>query len=333
MKILVYDDNPDFGGHQIMACRGIEALAAEPSVEIICMLNPANRKLADRLSGFQTLERSADFQSLEPDLVLCIQGDIAQSVKGITAAKRAGIECVSYLALPHTRAVMGARLGPLRDLTHRRFINAPDRFITISDTMKQRLLERGCTRPVSVVPNGIETPVSFFPTPFSGTTVGLVGRIEFKQKQQDFMVRTFLQHPAFKGCRLPIVGSGPDETALRKMTAPHKNISALPWQEDMDALYEQIDCLAIPSRYEGVPLVMLEALARGIPVIGSARDGMKDTLPAEWTFPPGNPEELAAAFSNVRKMPSEYIENLKEQIIAKHSLESFRQNFCKAVLG
>lgn len=335
MKILVYDDNPDFGGHQVMACHGIGALSAQPSVEVSCMVNPTNTKLAEKLrgAGIPACPPQAKLSASQTNLALCIQGDIAQSTDGIKAAKKAGIECVSYLALPHSLAAMGAKLGAVRDRKNRRFINAPDRFITISGSMKQHLIDRGCTKPIIVVPNGVEIPSSFTRKPKGPITIGVIGRVECKQKQQDFMVRTFLGQPGFEDCELLMVGSGPDEATLKTMASGRTNIRFLPWQEDMESVYEQIDCLAIPSRYEGVPLVMLEALVRGIPVIGSARDGMKDILPKEWTFEPGNATELAAAFTNARKTRPEKTAALQQQMAENHSLDTFKANFVKAVLS
>jgi glycosyltransferase involved in cell wall biosynthesis len=337
MKIIVYDDNLDYGGHQVMACHGIEALAADPSNEIVCMINPANRKLLQKLSHFQTLEPAKHFQSLEVDLALCIQGDIAQSTQGVLAATKAGIECVSYIALPHRLADMGAKLGSMRDRMNQRFINAPDRYVAISESMKQILLERGCTKPIAIVPNGIPTPPptsSLKPQTSPLTTLGLLGRIEFNQKQQDFTVRTFLDHPeAFGGCRLLIAGDGPDQKPLQKLIAGKENITLLPWQTHPETFYEQIDCLIIPSRYEGVPLVMLEALARGIPVLGSACDGMQDLLPEAWTFDPENATALANTFHTVRNIWKNKIDTLRRKMLTEYSLETFKENFKAAVLG
>jgi glycosyltransferase involved in cell wall biosynthesis len=337
VKILVYDDNPDFGGHQVMAAYGIEALAADPETDVVCMVNPENRKLLDRLAQISgLLTRKADpsvFQSLEPDRVLCIQGDIAQSSKGIRAAKQAGIECISYLALPHRLTDMGAKLGPVRDLMLQPLFGKPDRYIVISQSMEQLLRKRGIKQPVSIVPNGIPTP----PIPKRTAhdkrfTISLIGRIEFSQKQQEFFVRTFLKHPnLFENCRLLIVGSGPDEEKLKPLIKGHNSIALLPWQTDMEKIYELTDMLAIPSRYEGVPLVMLEALARGIPVLGSRRDGMQDILPQEWTFTPESAASLITAFSNVRKNRPQQMETLQHQILLENSMEAFKKNFVRAV--
>jgi hypothetical protein len=161
VKILAYDDSPDFGGHQVMACRGIEALANDPTVEVVCMLNPANRQLAEKLAKFDILDAPCTprkLKLLDPDLVFCIQGDIGQSTRGIVAARKAGIECVSYLAIPHTLKQKGAKFGALRDRLNPSLLNQPTRYIVISESMKQRLVKRGCTQPIAIVPKGIPAP-------------------------------------------------------------------------------------------------------------------------------------------------------------------------------
>jgi hypothetical protein len=359
MKIIVYDDNPDYGGHQIMACHGVEALAADPSLDVAFMFNPSNEKLADRLptlGNLQPLEAPCTtrkfqgllnriskkniaalakaFQSLEADLILCIQGEIEDSSQAVLAVRRAGIECVSYLAIPHPMQLMGAKFGGLRDRLNQYLFNQPDRYIAISESMKALLIERGVEKPISVVPNGIPAPPFQKVTAHgSRLTLGLIGRVEFNQKQQDFMVRTFCDFPQqFANCQLVMAGSGPDEEKLRHLIEGKENITLLPWQADTEAFYDSIDFLLIPSRFEGVPLVMLEALARGIPTLGSRRDGMRDLLPEAWLFDPGNGKDLATVFSKVRNSWPAVIGPVQKKVAEEMTLESFKRNFHRAVV-
>ncbi|MCK5675785.1 MAG: glycosyltransferase family 4 protein [Verrucomicrobia bacterium] len=363
MKILVYDDNPDFGGHQTMACHGVEALASDPGLEVVFMFNPHNKRLADCVSGIPNLQNmeapcttrkfqglrnrivktgihalAREFQKRECDLVLCIQGEIEDSSQAVLAARKTGIECVSYLAIPHPMQLMGAKFGGLRDRINQYLFNQPSRYIAIAESMKQLLIDRGVTQPIAVVPNGIHSPPavsSHIPQSTSHMTLGLFGRIEFNQKRQDFMVQTFCRFPGqFAGCRLVIAGDGPDAEKLKQLVAKcsrRDDITLMPWQNDSDAFYASLDVLILPSRFEGVPLVMLEALARGIPVIGSARDGMRDILPEAWIFEPENAQSLAKTFSRARESWQSEIDALRQKILAEHSLENFKTGFRKAV--
>ena len=68
----------------------------------------------------------------------------------------------------------------------------------------------------------------------------------------------------------------------------------------------------IPSRYEGFPLVMLEAMYFRLPVIASAVDGMADLLPPHWLFPSGDVSALAArVWRQVGGNPAFLLESLK----------------------
>ncbi len=363
MKIIVYDDSPEYGGHQAMACYGIEALTDDPSREVVFLYQPKNRMLSERLSRIgqcRTIESPCEtrrlqglrnhldhrgiarlakqFTDLQGDLVLCIQGDSEQSSQALLAARRAEIRCVSYIALPHTMKEMGTAFGTLRDWSGQHCINLPDRFITISEGMRKKLVARGCSKPIDVIPNGIPIPAVSQEhkksTDRSPCTLGVAGRIEFKQKRQDFVVEAFKQHPAmYQDCHLLIAGHGPDERILQGMTADMDSITLLPWQQDMNSFYDQIDLLVIPSRYEGVPLVMLEALARGIPVVGSAVDGMREFLPADWLFETGSTKSLAQTVARVRKHGQGAIGPIQQRVIKEHSLEAFKARFVDAVRG
>jgi len=85
--------------------------------------------------------------------------------------------------------------------------------------------------------------------------------------------------------------------ALRALIDRHRLAATiLPWC-DPALLYHALDALVIPSRYEGLPLVMLESLASGTAVLASDRDGMRDLLPAAWRCEPNNPAALASTLA------------------------------------
>ncbi len=167
--------------------------------------------------------------------------------------------------------------------------------------------------------------------PQNKTILGTIGRIEFNQKQQDFLVRTFSKHwktdPAM---HLLVTGDGPDRERLIALINEldlQDHTTLLPWQPDSALIYNALDLLIIPSRFEGVPLVMLEALACGVPVIGSARDGMKDLLPADWTFEPENAGALFQTLEKVSKHWKNDLPALQTKVRNDYTVKKFTQNF------
>jgi glycosyltransferase involved in cell wall biosynthesis len=98
-----------------------------------------------------------------------------------------------------------------------------------------------------------------------------------------------------------------------KALADHLGVASrvrfLPWQSDLSALYPALDAVLIPSRYEGVPLVMLEAMARHIPVLASDVDGMADVLPAACLFGMGDADAMVEKLRALPQSPGETILN------------------------
>jgi glycosyltransferase involved in cell wall biosynthesis len=373
VKILFYDDSAVYGGHEVMTLLGLKALLETGSTEVEFWAAEANETLHAKLLEIQQLhpelkvvalpwcsskleglrhlikpgritDLAAMLQTARPDLILAVQGNIEHSSLSLLAGKKAGIRTASYIPVPHSNAEMGAKLGSLRDLFTPRLFRTPDHFITITDQLAVMLRERGAVCPIHVVYNGVDTrrfqsadregSRTGLNLPQNALILGMVGRIEFKQKQQHLLAEAAqLLHMSGKPLHLVYAGDGPDADALKEMLKAAKlSHTVLPWC-DPAMLYPALDALIIPSRYEGLPLVMLEALACGTTVLASDRDGMKDVLPSDCRFTPGDPQALARTIQHFLSQycppPSEALVN---RVREKMSLEAFAKNFTECLI-
>ena len=110
-----------------------------------------------------------------------------------------------------------------------------------------------------------------------------------------------------------------EETALK--------IIQLPFMDRFELLskYPACDYIALPSHYDGMPNVLLEAGALGIPVIAARTGGIFEVLPKEQkslTFYPGNADQCRQALNNAAMLS--LAERKKLGICLK---EHIRQNF------
>lgn len=134
-------------------------------------------------------------------------------------------------------------------------------------------------------------------------TILCVGRLTPAKGQRLLLDACHRLRLAGHQLRLVLVGSGPDEAALRTHVARHR---LQPWvqftgalnQEQVRAQYASADAFALASFAEGIPVVLMEAMACGLPVVAPRitgipeliRDGEDGLLVA-----PGNCQQLAAA--------------------------------------
>jgi glycosyltransferase involved in cell wall biosynthesis len=160
------------------------------------------------------------------------------------------------------------------------------------------------TGAVRVVHNGIPWPHSQpVPTPVNADfVVGSVGRLH-RQKGYDVLVRALAGLP---GAHLLLVGDGPERPALSSLADElglTNRLTITGWSERTTDWLSAMDVVAMPSRFEGLPLVLLEAMASGRPVVGTNVGSMGDALQHEHTglvVPPDDHVALAAALRRLQ---------------------------------
>jgi len=117
---------------------------------------------------------------------------------------------------------------------------------------------------------------------------------------------------AIPDAMLTIVGSGTQsKKLLRSVTGREfehtvRFIDPVP-QNELRELVDQASCLVLPSRSEGLGRVVIEAMARARPVVGSSVGGIPELIDdgrTGWLVPPGDVASLSAAMSSVLSDPS-----------------------------
>jgi glycosyltransferase involved in cell wall biosynthesis len=135
---------------------------------------------------------------------------------------------------------------------------------------------------VSVVHNGLRPPGRFRPRR-GRTRIGFCGRL-VPRKHPEY-VPMLLGEPDFADCEALVAGKAFSIYArnLLDRLGVEDRIRYLGWcgGERLEAFYDSIDVLAVPSTYEPFCMAALEAAARGVPVVCSAVDGLEELLAAQ----------------------------------------------------
>ncbi len=152
-----------------------------------------------------------------------------------------------------------------------------------------------------VIHNGMPVPRQLAPAPPPGPSgtlrIGAVGRLD-PQKGLDVLIEAMRSLP---GCRLVLVGDGPDRAkleALVKARALGDRVEFAGWIDGPWTAKWAFDVVAMPSINEGFPLVIVESMLAGIPVVASDVGGIAEIVVPGSTgllVPPRDPGALVEA--------------------------------------
>ncbi|NPA92556.1 MAG: glycosyltransferase family 4 protein [Chloroflexi bacterium] len=153
-----------------------------------------------------------------------------------------------------------------------------------SEGLRELALKFEPSVPIHVIPNGVD-PQRFAPPPtraWDPPRLLFVGRVVY-QKGLDVLLKALAQLSADIPWQLTIVGDGPYHAkleALAQALGIQHRITFAGWQppKRIPEYYHQANVFVFPSRDEGMPNAVLEAMASGLPIVATRIAGNEELV-------------------------------------------------------
>ena len=314
LRLAIYQDAVDLGGMEMSVATllrhldpevdvvllGVDArvtrwLATHRPTARVAVIPPvrSKRDIHPMLQHIRTVRRLRP-DVLQVDLPMPWSGRYALLAGLLTPGTR--VVAVDHTAVPpHNREVVWAR----RVLSA---MTAADVSVShglagfIEDVVK---LRHGSVR---VIYNGIQ---DLGPPPprksHDPPVVGTIGRLA-TQKGVDVFLQALTRIPHAAGV---VVGDGQERTALQELAADlgiAERVTWTGWRDDARDLLHGFDVFALPSRWEGLGRVLVEAALAECPVVAARVPGTSETMEEGETgllVPPDDPASLAQAITSL----------------------------------
>jgi glycosyltransferase involved in cell wall biosynthesis len=231
---------------------------------------------------------------------------------GQLAARLAGVPMVHH-AHGQTAVEVDRHLwNRFNAMVERTSLRRAARVIAVSDSTVRYLQRQGIPDcQIAMIPNGVPSPAEMIPreTPQGDWTIGTVALFRPRKGTETLLEALALLRT--NGLRVSLRAIGRFETddyAAEVKNRVHELglESAVHWSgfsKNVNRELEQIDLLVLPSLLaEGLPMVVVEAMAAGVPVVGSRVDGITDIIHHEedgLLAAPGDPIDLASQLARV----------------------------------
>ena len=333
-RVLAYSDSKVFGGAEAVFCEVLGALRGRSEFEIETAAPKSNFRLIKAV-GSAGIESSIEVpaQALtlaavdlynplrhrtvaravaaaKPDALL-VNLPSAEYGALPLRLKRRGERRVGILHVARSPRELDFRLGAVREHLARRALRSLDVACVLSDSATAAFRQKwdhgradlhrlALPRPrLSRMPRAAaRRQLGLAP---DACWVGIAGRISIRQKGHDTFVEAAARMLAqSRSARFAVAGEGRDRRKLERMveraglTASFEFLGAV---RPIDRFLAALDAIVIPSRFEGLPLIALEALAAGVPGIATRVDGLSDCWPPQWLVPPDDADALAVSLA------------------------------------
>jgi glycosyltransferase involved in cell wall biosynthesis len=261
-------------------------------------------------------ELAALIRNIDPAAVLVNLPTVERGQSVVDAARRvsADLPIWGLLHLVQQPSGLGTRLGLVRDRMVVSLLTRFDRLLTVSKAGALQLAGRYALPmpavihpPTAALQSGIAQPErqtlrARHNLP-PGFLLGVVGRVQLRQKGQDAALRITAQLLRDDlPVHLVVIGDGPDLPAIKRLAERmgiDSRVTFLGWRQDAGDLIPLLDAVLLPSHFEGLPQTALQAASAGVPVVAYAVDGLSELLPPQFLVPHGDEAGFTRALREV----------------------------------
>jgi sugar transferase (PEP-CTERM/EpsH1 system associated) len=181
-----------------------------------------------------------------------------------------------------------------------------DRFVCVSEAVTELSRQQGIPgRKLSTILNGIDVSRFAYNGPNPDGSIVTVARLGPEKDVGNLVRAAALGMRAAADLRVEVAGSGPCWDHLKSLAAElgvSQRVAFLGEVRDVPAVLARARIFVLPSRSEGIPLTVLEAMARGLPVVATRVGGLTEVVIEGETgllVPPADPARLAEAILTV----------------------------------
>lgn len=186
-----------------------------------------------------------------------------------------------------TQHVMGIRVAdpsPLRARLEQRCLRRAKGIVCVSESVRRAYVHRwGLEFPWHVIGNGVEKPAasgalkrSDWGIPDQAPLAVTVARLH-TQKGLDWLLSAWAQAPA--DAHWAILGEGPQQQQLSRQAQElglGDRVHLVGWRSDVADWFTEADLFLLPSRWEGMPNALLEAMSCNLPFVARDVEGVSE---------------------------------------------------------
>jgi glycosyltransferase involved in cell wall biosynthesis len=295
LRILAYTDSAGIGGAEISLGHLVGSASKDIEITVVGISEQVVNAIAERRSHInsQFCSQFSSFSHSQISRIMLPKRGIRSFIAHLQTFQRlhpdivhlnlctpwaGAIGLATALLLPHLRVVRVDQL-PLRTtdaltLWRTRFLCLRvDAHVAVGEASARRMEDFYALGRNSVIsiPNCVPDPGEPLPPPDrppGQMTVGSIGRLD-AMKAHDLLLQAIAQ---VEGVRLVILGEGDQRAALETLAIElgvRDRLSLVGWVDDPQSYLAEFDVVALPSRSEGFPLVMVEAMLAARPIVAT----------------------------------------------------------------